>query len=56
MLKWIEHIRVNKENGYYVFIDRFYDSDTMVEYYCYNGNNLTVRVNRDGTPYLYLET
>ena len=54
MLKWIERVRVNKENGHYAFIDRFYDTDT--EYYCYGDNNLTVRVNRDGTPYLHWET
>ena len=24
MLKWIERVRVNKENGHYAFIDRFY--------------------------------
>ena len=48
MLKWIERVRVNKED--------FYDTDTLVEYYCYGDNNLTVRVNRDGTPYLHCKT
>lgn len=56
MLKWIERVRVNKENGHYAFIDRFYDTETMVEYYCYGDNNLTVRVNSDGTPYLHCGT
>ena len=56
MLKWIERIRVNKENNHYAFIDRFYDTETMVEYYCYGDNNLTVRINATGTPYLHTET
>ena len=55
MLKWIERVRVNKENGHYAFIDRFYDTDTMVEYYCYGDNNLTVRVNSEGRPYRHWE-
>ena len=56
MLKWSERVSVNNENGDYAFIDRFYDTDTLVEYYCYGDNNLTVRVNRDGTPYLHCGT
>lgn len=53
MLKWVKRTKVEKESGHIAYIDLFYDTETMVEYFCYGDKNLIVRVNEDGKPMLY---
>ena len=53
MLRWIKRTKVEKESGHVAYIDLFYDTETMVEYFCYGDKNLIVRADEYGKPVLY---
>ena len=52
MLVHVERVKVEKDDGHIMWLDVYYDMETLVEYFGVD-KTLTMRVNADGTPKIY---
>lgn len=55
MLIHIERFKVAKDDGHVAYFDRYYDKETLVEYYGAD-KFLVMRTNSDGSPVIYRPT
>lgn len=55
MLIHIERFKVEKDDGHVAYFDRYYDKETLVEYYGAD-KFLVMRTNSDGSPVIYRPT